>query len=404
MIAGRRSSRARRHARDRSARRLIARGNGPQVTPALRRVRAARDRDRGHGAHAPAPPANDDKTSPYVTLPPEVKPVGTRTRSASRPSSGSDARRSRSRSRWCCGCGGGGAEAAEKPKQDAVDERKAEKDAKGLVTEIYQSVGHANTDGLMALLADPLIVFGPRQADAMGTRADALVTLQRVRSIAKDEDKKPALHSGSLEVVASPGGLSAWAVDAIDVDGQPMAVTAVLSNADDFWVVVAAALAETPSMKSVRAELKKDAVVPPGMHGHREGRPTAPRARSTVQARPRRSRSVWGDDLGKRSDAIVIGPAAGDVTRGKKTSRSCGRSATKVNTRYAVGRRGHRGRSRPTASSRGSARRSCSSPTMTSPLPLRLFSVFEKTDDDWKMIALQESLAVDEPGAGANSR
>ena len=36
------------------------------------------------------------------------------------------------------------------------------------------------------------------------------------------------------------------------------------------------------------------------------------------------------------------------------------------------------------------------------PLPLRLFSIFEKSDDGWKMIALQESVAIDKPGVGAN--
>ena len=34
------------------------------------------------------------------------------------------------------------------------------------------------------------------------------------------------------------------------------------------------------------------------------------------------------------------------------------------------------------------------------PLPLRVFAVYEKNGDDWRMIALQESLAVEQPGTG----
>src|SRR5262245_19698144 len=99
-----------------------------------------------------------------------------------------------------CG-GGGGGKPAETPKASPVDELKAEKDAKGLVSEITQSLGHANTDGLMALLAEPLVVFGPRRTDALATRSDALVAL-RTTFDAMGKDAKPSLRSGSLSVVA----------------------------------------------------------------------------------------------------------------------------------------------------------------------------------------------------------
>lgn len=36
------------------------------------------------------------------------------------------------------------------------------------------------------------------------------------------------------------------------------------------------------------------------------------------------------------------------------------------------------------------------------PLPLRLFGVYARDGRDWTLIALQHSLAVDEPGIGAN--
>lgn len=75
-------------------------------------------------------------------------------------------------------CGGSKKPAAAAPKQEAVDEGTAEKDAKGLLQEIYQTIQQADTDGLMTLFAVPLVVYGPRKADAHATRADALVALK----------------------------------------------------------------------------------------------------------------------------------------------------------------------------------------------------------------------------------
>jgi ketosteroid isomerase-like protein len=298
-----------------------------------------------------------------------------------------------------CGGGGGGTKEPEKPKAAPIDERKAEKDAKGLVGEIVQSVEHAKTDGLMALLAEPLVVFGPRRTDAMQSRSDALVALRETFD-KMGKDAKPSVKSGDLNVIASPGGNSAWAVDVMDVDGKPMSAVMVLSNDDDFWVVVAAGIAHTPSMKEVRSELKKDAVVPPGMPGFGKVSDSAEGAVDRFKkglADP----TVWADDLQKRSDAVVIGPSEGDVTRGKKDLEKLWKKRAKVNLRHASA-------GEITAmTTRDGELAWVTAPVVRfadddEPLPLRLFSVFEKTEGKWTMIALQESLAFDEPGVGAN--
>ncbi len=297
-------------------------------------------------------------------------------------------------------CGGGGGEVKTAKQQPSVDEGKAEKEAKGLVREIYQTISRSsNTDGLMALLAEPLVVFGPRRADAHASRSDALVAMKTILD-ERGKDNKPSVSSGSLAVVASPGGLSAWAVDVIQVEGSPMAVTAVLSNQDDFWVVVAAALARTPSMKTVRSSLKNDAVVPPAM--------AAP-AKVTDKAEGAADRfkkgladpSVWAADLGARSEAIVIGPSAGDVTRGKKEIAKLYKKRAKSNTRYATAG------DIAAATTPDGQLAWVTVPVVQfadddEPLPLRLFGIYERAGSGWKLIALQESLAVDEPGVGAN--
>ncbi|NVB80577.1 MAG: SnoaL-like domain-containing protein [Kofleriaceae bacterium] len=297
-------------------------------------------------------------------------------------------------------CGGADTKAPEKPKQEAVDERTAEKDAKGLVKEIYQSIGHSNTDGLMALLTDKLIVFGPRKADAMATREDVLVTLRGTLD-SLDKRDKPDVRSGALNVVASQGGLSAWAVDTIEIAGDQLAVTVVLENDDDFWRVVAAAVAKTPTMKSVRAELKKEAVVPTGM----QGIPKVDDKASGAVDRFKKGLAdseVWAEDLGKRGDAVVIGAAAGEITRGKKAIAALWKKRQKVNVRYASA-------GEVTAQATGDGQIAwVTAPVVRFaddedvPLPLRLFAVFEKVGGEWKMISLQESVAMAEDGAGAS--
>jgi hypothetical protein len=300
----------------------------------------------------------------------------------------------------CGGGGSGGGGAAEKPKAARVDERKAEKEAKGLVTEIYETISRSsNTDSLMALLAEPLVVFGPRRTDAHGSRSDALVAMRAILD-GLGKGVSPSVSSGDLEVVPSPGGLSAWCVDVIDVEGAPMALTAVLSNEDDFWVVVAAALARTPSEKSLKSQLAKDAIVPTGMPGFSKAADAADGAVDRFK-RGLGDPSVWGEDLGKRSEAVVIGPSDGDVTRGKKAITKLWKSRGKVNTRYA-----------PAGDLASGATTDKQLAWVTAPvvqfadgeepLPMRLFAVFERDGSDWKMIVLQESLAVDEPGIGAN--
>lgn len=251
----------------------------------------------------------------------------------------------------------------------------------------------------MALLAEPLVVFGPRKADAHAQRSDALVAL-RASFDALGKDKKPEFKTDTLEVVSSQGGLSAWAVDVVDIEGEAMAATMVLSNADDFWVVVAAHVAHTPSMAKVRAQLKKDAVVPPGMKGIAKiddsAEPAVERFKSGL-ADP----ATWGEDLASRSEAVVIGPAAGDMTKGKKDIEKLWKKRAKANVRYATA-------GDITAATTADGQLAwVTAPVVQfadddDPLPLRLFTVFENSDGKWKMIALQESLAIDQPGAGAS--
>jgi ketosteroid isomerase-like protein len=292
-------------------------------------------------------------------------------------------------------CGGGAPAVKQKDIGPPVDEKQAESDAGGTVKEIYATISRGNTDNLFSVLSDPLFVFGPRALDATATRSDALVALGKVVG-AKN---KKQLSSGKLEVVASPGGHSAWAFDVVNADGGPIAVMVILRNDDDLWSVTAAALARTPSMKDVRAELKKASIVPPGANA---AAMVDPRAEAAVDKFKRGllAQDVWGDDLASRTEALWIGPSDGDVARGKKEIKKRWQTRLDAETRMAT-------TGKVTAEVTPDGQLAWVTAPVTrvekdeDPLPLREFAVFEKDGENWKMIALHEALSVDAPGAGA---
>lgn len=291
-------------------------------------------------------------------------------------------------------CGGGAPPPPVAAAEPSVDGRTAEKEARSLVAEIYGTLARGQTDSLFSLLGDPLIVYGPRKVDAMTTRSDALVALGKVMA-AKD---KRRLQSSGLSVVASPGGHSAWASDVVSFEGQQLAVIAILANSDDIWAVTAGAVAETPSGKQVKVESARDAVVPPG--GAAAGKVDA--GASAAVDRFRKGlldQQLWGDDLASRSDAIVVGPTAGEVARGKQAIRRAWKARMKANVRAAIS-----GDLAAVATPDGQLAWISVPVTRVAdgqdPLPLRVFAVYESDGDAWRLIALHESLALDEPGSG----
>jgi ketosteroid isomerase-like protein len=297
----------------------------------------------------------------------------------------------------CGGGGGGGGGGKAKPVGPAVDEKKAEREAESLASEILETLGRGNKDSLFSLLEDSLIVFGPRRTDAASNRTDALVALGAV--IDPKTKKKLALRSSKLEVVASEGGRSAWAFDVISVDGEPHAVTAILSNADDLWQVEAAMVAATPSRGSIKSETGKDAVVPPGATAKTKLDPNASGAVDRFK-KGLLDQDVWGADLTSRTDAMVVGPGVGEMTRGKKEIKKLWKKRVEQKTRAAIN-----GEVVAAVTRDGQLAWVTAPITLVSEkieaMPLRAFAVFEKSGSEWKMIALHEALAFDQAGAGA---
>ena len=292
-------------------------------------------------------------------------------------------------------CGGGGPPPA-RPAAPAVDARTAEKDAKGLVVEIFETIDRGSIDSMFSLLADPLTVLGPRRADAMATRSDALVALGKV--IDPRSKKPPQLRSTALAVAVSPGGRSAWAFDVVHFEGHTIAVTAILSNASDLWSVTTAALALVPGAARAKAESARDAIVPPGA----AARGTVDPAAAGVIADWKKGlldQDSWGIELMSQSDAIYAGPTAGQVAHGKQAIKQLWKARTKANVREAVS-------GGITAAITPDGQLAWLSAPVTrvadgeDPLPLRSFAVYEKDGAAWRLILLHEGLAIDAPGSG----
>ncbi|MDX2094002.1 MAG: nuclear transport factor 2 family protein [Kofleriaceae bacterium] len=292
-------------------------------------------------------------------------------------------------------CGGTAKSTKKADVGPAIDEREAESDAKGALEEIYGSISRGKPDNLFSVVDENVIVFGPRKADGFANRTDAIVALNKVIDLSEAK----AVRSRKLAVAVSPGGRSAWAFDVVNVDGTSMAMMAILSSEDDFFRLTAAAIARTPSLRDIRAEAKKVAVVPPGASAPAEVDDEAGGAVERFK-KGLLDQQLWGDDLASRSSALVIGPASGEVTRGTKDIKKLWKKRLEAGTRAATA-----GDIAAHTTADGQLAWVTAAVTRVEkneePLPLRVFAVFEKSEVGWKMIALHEALALDEPGAGA---
>src|SRR5690606_38101274 len=148
--------------------------------------------------------------------------------------------------------------------------------------------------------------------------------------------------------------------------------------------------------KSVRTSLETDAIVPPAFSAPAKIEGDAEAAAEHFK-RGLADPALWVDDLTERDEAVVIGPAAGEVARGKKAIAALWKKRAKANTRYATAG------DVAAATTPDGKLAWVTVPAVqfaddAEPLPLRLFGIYERADRGWQLTALQEQLAIDEPG------
>lgn len=131
------------------------------------------------------------------------------------------------------GCPSSGPKEADEPAQ--VDASAAASGARDLITEIYGSLRHGSTGGLLPLVDPAVIAIGPAPGDLYTERSAALVAL----AAAVTDGEKHKLVSSNLRVVASPAGHAAAASDVITLDGKRYVIGVILLEADELWTVAA---------------------------------------------------------------------------------------------------------------------------------------------------------------------
>src|SRR5258706_4146724 len=133
------------------------------------------------------------------------------------------------------GACGGASPAGVHAKEPVVDAGDAAKQARGVVTEIYGNLRRGDVGGIQSLIAPDVFAVGPGAGDVFSSRTDAVVALGGVMR----SGDKHKLASRALAVTLAPGGHSAWASDALQVDGISLVISAVLVESDGLWNVVA---------------------------------------------------------------------------------------------------------------------------------------------------------------------
>ena len=288
----------------------------------------------------------------------------------------------------------GNAPAPVAPSEPPVDAHRAESDAKGLVTEIYQAIGHAQPDSLFSLLADGVVTFGPRRLDAAVDRANALILLNKATGRVKH-----TMRSTGLSIVPSPGGHSAWMFDVVYADTQPLAITGVLTSNNNLWAVQATMMAAIASRSAVKAESSKDAIVPPGAAAVGQIDPATVAVIEQFK-RGLTDASLWAAELSAGDDAMWIGPTSGELAHGKDAIARVAKARQKSNVRLATTGDFIAGRTPDGALVWLSVSTTRVADDAPDPLPQRIFAVYAKAGAGWRLTSLHEALALDEPGSG----
>jgi ketosteroid isomerase-like protein len=278
------------------------------------------------------------------------------------------------------GCGGG-QRAAAPSGGEASDPAVAQRQVKETVQEVYGVLRRGKPEGLLPLLADPLLVVGPGGADVYASRSDAIVAL----TDGFRGGRKHRLTSRGLRVSAAPDGQSAWASDTIVLDGAPYAATALFALVDDIWVAIALHVARGHGDKDP-APATPSAL--PALPGPAADEPV--RMFRAALATP----AVLPEQLSENADALVIGPGPREVSRGPKAIRKMWKKKLAKAPLMTLQGEPRSGLSPDGALAWVAAVVTIPVEGEAAPVPHRLFHVYEKTAAGWRLVVAQRSLAA----------
>lgn len=282
-------------------------------------------------------------------------------------------------------CGGPGSQPT-KPKRRFNTEA-ATAGARDLMTEIYGTLRRGNPQGLMPLLEPDVFWLGPGSETPM-ERTAALVALDEALP-----DNKVKLASRSLRVQASATGQAAWVHDRIELNGQPLTLTAFLLQRDELWsvavLVLGKAAGEPPAVKMPRRSRREKPAPLPGFDGSDVG---------SVLRASAMSGELFAANLSEDGGSL-IGPAFAGWKDDDAAERYTAEQ-TKASTRVRVTQQGRApdgsliwllGEADVT-STKGGAKRERWFVVMG---PRRAFPSLRKSNSQWTLLGVQRSpLAV----------
>jgi hypothetical protein len=208
----------------------------------------------------------------------------------------------------------------------SVSRSEASSAARDVMVEAYSSLRRGDVDGFQALATPDVFVVGPGAGDVLVSRTDAVVALSTGLA-SGSANKKHKVTSRALQVTASPGRKSAWAVDRIDFDGAPYHVTAILVESDEIWQIAAVHVGHAGGIPDKKPP--KAAALPGGVGPGAED--VAARFKEAM-ANPERVL----DQLSDRKEVIIVGTSAKDISRGLKAIKKSWKKKVKRNPKMAV--------------------------------------------------------------------
>jgi ketosteroid isomerase-like protein len=205
-------------------------------------------------------------------------------------------------------CGG---KAAGPPRPAAASEGRAREDAKAVVDEVYRALKSSDTDDLLSLMSEAVLVVGPRPTDLLRSRAEVVTALEEVI----DSRKKTRFSSAGAKLVIGPGGRSAYAVDRLKLGAHAVVAIALLDGQGAIWRVNAAALATPIAAAAARKAAAAGALSAPAATAQ-PALPEGEAARKALAAGLAQP-ATWLGALADDADA-AIATADGGVATGKR--------------------------------------------------------------------------------------
>jgi ketosteroid isomerase-like protein len=216
------------------------------------------------------------------------------------------------------GCGGKAAATARPVSQG---EAKARQEARAVIDEVYRALRSGDTDDLLSMMSDDVVVLGPRPADLLRSRAE-VVTALRERL---DGRKKTRFASQGLRLAIGPGGGSAYAVDRVQLAGRPVVALAILEGERAIWRVRAVHLQAPLAGAAMKKALAAGALGAPA--GTAEPPLGAGEAAARELAQRLAKVGSWVAGLEGDDEAVVIGADGAMAAGGKAIGRAASRLA-----------------------------------------------------------------------------